>query len=72
MTEAQKISALKQVCDAVIDAVKTAGELGAPSGSVYAALMAFGCKIEQYEMLIDILIKAGKLRKQGNLLFAVE
>jgi len=71
MTESQKISALKQVCDAVIDAVKSAGEFGAPSGSVYAALMGFGCKIEQYEMLIDILIKARKLRKEGHLLFAI-
>jgi hypothetical protein len=46
--------------------------MGAPSGVIYASLMQFGCNLEQYQSLIGILTKAGKIRQQGDLLFAIE
>jgi hypothetical protein len=65
MTPAQS-QALKQVCDAVLEAVKAAGPLGAPGGHIYAALMPSGCTLSQYESLMAGLCRAGMLRKSGQ------
>lgn len=69
MTSTQA-NALKMICDAVIDSVKAAGPLGAPSGTLYAALMAYGCSLNQYESLMRALVNVGKLEQRGNLYFA--
>jgi hypothetical protein len=68
---AQQKQAILQICDAVVEGIKVAGPIGIPSGHVYASLMHFGCNLSQYESLIGILVKAGKIRKQGDLLFAI-
>ena len=68
---AQQQQALKEICDALVDLVKAAGPLGAPAGHLYATLMALGCSLEQFESLMGALVKVGKLRKRGNLYFAV-
>jgi hypothetical protein len=67
----QQISALKMIADAVIDSVKAAGSLGAPGGVLYAALMAHGCTLEQFESIMSALVQAGKLTQRGHLYFAV-
>ena len=66
-----RYAAILQICDAVVESIKAAGAMGAPSGVIYASLMQFGCNLSQYESLIGILVKAGKIRKQGDLLFAI-
>ncbi len=65
MTHAQA-TALKQICDAVIDTVKQSGPMGAPGGILYAALMAYGCSLSQFESLMGALVRAGKLTKHGD------
>jgi hypothetical protein len=67
---AQQVSALKMICDGVIDSVKAAGALGAPAGTLYAALMAYGCTLEQFERIMGVLVSIGKLQKRGDLYFA--
>jgi hypothetical protein len=42
---------------------------GAPAGPIYAALMAQGCTLEQFEQLMGVLVETGRLRKQGHLYF---
>ena len=69
MTATQQIDAIKAVCDAILDTVRLAGPLGAPAGPIYAALMAQGFSLEQYEAIMGALVKAGKLRKSGDLYF---
>jgi len=64
-----QIQAMRKVLDAVIDAVK-ASPMGTPEGSLYAVLMTQGCSLNQFEAIIGALCKAGKIRKQGHLLFA--
>lgn len=66
----QTVKALKLVMDAIVDTVKEAPD-GAPEGAVYAALMHFGCSLDTYNSIIAALVKAGKLRKSGHLLYAV-
>jgi hypothetical protein len=66
MTQAQ-IKLLRMIADAIIDSVKAAGPLGAPGGVIYAALMAQGCTLAQYEQLMAGLVQAGKLTRHGDL-----
>jgi len=69
MTSTQ-LKALKAICDAVIESVKLAGPLGAPAGTLYAAMMTHGFTLEQFERLMNGLVSAKMLRKSGNLYFA--
>jgi hypothetical protein len=71
MTTTQKISALKQVCDMVLDVVKSAGKQGAPASEIFAALSAFGCTHDQFEMLVNILVEAGKIRRRNHTLHTI-
>jgi hypothetical protein len=69
---AEQRAALKAICDAIIDAVKAAGPLGAPGGVLYAALMSYGCTLEQFENLMAGLVRAKMLEKRGQCYHAVE
>jgi hypothetical protein len=68
MTDQQN-QALSQVLAAILDAIKGAGPLGAPGGALYAALMGHGCTLEQFETLMGVLLRMGKVRKSGDLYF---
>lgn len=71
--DAAKIAnALLAIFDVIVDLVKAGGPMGTPSGTLYAALMTHGCTLEQYEMIMDVLVKAGRLTKKGLLYFAPE
>jgi hypothetical protein len=78
MTSTQKpdaatvVKALLAVADAVVDIVKAGGKLGTPGGTLYAALMTHGCTLEQFEMLMSVLVSSGRLEKRGQLYFAKE
>jgi hypothetical protein len=72
MTIEQIKEALKALADAIIEVVRTAGPLGAPGGHLYAAMMAHGITLQQYEQIMSGLVQAGKLRKQGECYFVVE
>jgi hypothetical protein len=63
----QQIAAIRAVCDAIVDAVQAAGPLGAPGGVIYAALMAHGVSLDQYNQLMSGLVRVGKLTRDGDL-----
>lgn len=67
MTAQQKIGLL-QVIQAIRQAVIESGSLGCPEGHVYAALMAQGCTIGQFEDIIALMVRTGAIQKKGNLL----
>jgi hypothetical protein len=71
MTPAQ-IAAVRMIADAIVDAVKAAGAMGAPGGVLYAALMAYGISLSQFESLMSAMVSAGKLTKHGHLYRVVE
>jgi hypothetical protein len=60
---------MRKILDAVIDAIKATPE-GTPEGSLYALLLTQGCSLNQFQAIIGALCKAGKIRKEGHLLFA--
>jgi hypothetical protein len=48
------------------------GPQGAPAGPMYAAFMSQGMTLEQFERMMDAIVKSGRLRKQGHLYFYVD
>jgi hypothetical protein len=72
ITSAQATALLKEICDTIVEAVRAAGPLGCPSGNLYAVLMTAGCTMEQYNQMMAGLVRAGMLRKSGNLYFVAE
>ena len=66
----EQVQAIRAVCDAIFEAVKTAGTIGAPGGVIYSALMAHGCTLEQFQQFMAALIRAGRIEQRGNLYFA--
>lgn len=65
-----QLSAIRLVCDAVLSAVEAAGSAGAPGGVLYAALMGQGCTMNQFQGIIGILVKSGRVRQCGDLYVA--
>jgi len=61
---------LKLIGDAIVESVQAAGPLGAPAGTLYAALMSLVFSLDQFEQIMDFLVKRGKLEKRGQLYFA--
>jgi hypothetical protein len=62
-----QIQAIRMLADAIVDAVKAAGPMGAPGGVIYAALMAHGLTLSQYDQLMSGLVQVGKLTRHGDL-----
>jgi hypothetical protein len=47
----------------------TVRELGSvPAGAVYAAIMSHGVSLEGFNSIVNTLVKAGAIRREGNLL----
>lgn len=66
-TQAQaQAHALRVIVVTVLQAIAAGGAQGVPSGVLYAALMAQGCTLGQFESLMGALVHAGKVRKQGG------
>lgn len=66
MTKAQQIKAALGILDAVAQAVREAGSV--PAGTVYAALMAHGCSLSQFDQIIGILCRAQIIARSGDVL----
>lgn len=63
----QQFAAIRAIADAIEDAVKAAGSMGAPGGVLYAALMAHGISLAQFQSLMDAMVGAGRLTRSGHL-----
>lgn len=60
--------------DAICETVESASKkskLGVPEGPMYAAFMAHGCSLNQFQSYVSAAVNSGRIRKSGNLLFAV-
>jgi hypothetical protein len=63
----EQIKLLRMVADAILASVKAAGPLGATGGIIYAALMAHGCTLHQFEQIMGGMVRAGLLTQHGHL-----
>lgn len=66
MTTAEQVQALRAIGDAILELVAAAGPLGAPSGYLYAALMPYGCTLEQYLGIMAGLERAGLVTQNSH------
>jgi hypothetical protein len=66
----QQAHAVRVLCSAIVDAVKAAGDLGAPGGVLYAVLQG-SLSLAQFEQLMSALVRTGKLRCEGDLYYWV-
>lgn len=55
----------------VIDAIKEGGDLGAPAGVLYTALIN-QMTLVQFEAMMNFLVIEGFIRKRGDLYFFVK
>lgn len=58
----QQVKALQAIAKAIIESCKTF----APGGVIYAALMAQGCTLNQFEQIMSQLVNAGMLTQDGE------
>jgi hypothetical protein len=72
MDRAKLARALAFICDAIVDAVSVAGSEGVPAGVVYAALSTEAFTLQRFERIISALVEAGRLRRSGDLLVAID
>lgn len=70
MSANETVAAMAAILDAVEESVKLAGSQGAPGGILYAALMAHGCSLSQFQAIMRALVVAGRVRQEGQLYFA--
>ena len=61
--------AIMDVMDAFLEAIKAGGKQGVPSGHLYAMAM-YAMTLEQYQSMIRIMVKSGKVIQRGDLLYA--
>src|SRR4051812_7142671 len=65
------VMALLGIANAIVDSVAEAGDLGCAESTIYLALQQHGGTIETHNGLIDILIRAGRLRRENHRLYAL-
>jgi hypothetical protein len=72
MTDRQKIRVVLMILEALEDAVRLAGDRGAPGSVLYAAMMTQvpNMTAAQFEELMGMLSRVGKVVKRGQLYFA--
>ena len=59
---------------ALLDTIKEAGPLGAPSGPMYMAVLQadIGIDLDQYEALMRAIVRSGLVRREGYVYYYVE
>ena len=59
---------MNAILAAIVTTVHDAGEMGAPSGHIYAALMGHGVDLGTYQDIVRILSASGLVTENGHLL----
>lgn len=57
---------IRAICNAVLESAHAGGEMGAPGGVLYAAMMTYGVTLDQYERIMGGLVRARFLEKRGQ------
>jgi hypothetical protein len=65
----QQAANLRIIAKAVLDGVRAAGDRGAPAGVLYAALMHWGCTLNQFTGIMAGMVKAQIVRQDGLIYF---
>ncbi len=72
MTKAEQANGIVKAVIAIIDTVNEIGEQGTPEGPMYAQFMGMGCSLEQFNQLISLAVRSGRITKRGHILYPVK
>lgn len=72
MDTSAKTKAIAALINIILETVKEMGTAGAPEGVMYAAVMNYGITKQGWDSLVGHLIRSGKIRKSGNILYPVK
>jgi hypothetical protein len=70
MTPEQKLDVLRKLATALLNTIEAFPD-GAPMGPCYLAFMQAGFSLEDFAEVVQTLVDTGKVRRSGDLLFAV-
>lgn len=62
----EQIKGAQRIGLAVLEAIRDAGPMGAPSGVLYATLMVQGCTLSQYQSLMAPLERRGYVQLEDH------
>jgi predicted transcriptional regulator len=65
MTQDQ-ITIIQQIGLGILEAIESCGNIGAPAGALYAALMAKGASLNQFNSIMGTLTTKGMATEEGN------
>jgi len=65
---AEQAAAIRLAIDCIMDAARIGGDLGAPSGVIYAAMAAQGMTLDVYQQLVDYLVRKNRITLKYNLI----
>lgn len=68
--ESKQARAILEIVSAMYDVIKSRGNNGIPSGHLYAELMPI-LSLDQYQRFVSLLVKSGKVRESGHVLYYV-
>jgi hypothetical protein len=68
----QQIIGLQKLGLAVLEAVSDGGDLGAPGGTLYAAMMHQGANLSQFQSFMGTLTGRGMLTQMGDCYYITE
>ena len=63
-----ELKAMLSVIHGVLDAAHAGGTMGAPAGVMYAAMMAQGCTLAQFNQITSATQSAGLIVRAGDLI----
>lgn len=66
--QARAVVALAEVIEGTVN---DSGPMGAPSGVIYAALMAHGVTLDVYQGIVGTLVRMGRIQQSGDVFYAV-
>ena len=67
----QQIQAVHALADIIEETAREAGPMGAPSGVIYAALMGVGITLDQYQAILGVMQRAGRITVSSDCIRAV-
>lgn len=69
----EQLHAVQTTTLAILESIIEAGDLGAPEGVIYSALMAYGCTLSTFQQLVAPLKSRGYVsEEEPHLLVATE
>ena len=72
MDRTEIVETLKVAVSCILDAARDGGELGSPSGVIFAVLSAHGMSLNNYQQIVSSLVQAGRITVENDCIILVK